>query len=121
MPTTVSFFTLPAQKWSNSRCTWTNKRKHKQASNAIQYSIHIEAVPLTGEEAEKKEGKKQTEERYSGQTQNCSPCFETSVKCLQLCCVGLHYKGSKVYHWAVEQQCIKYLDRQWWYYWKFTC
>ena len=46
--------------------------------------------------------------RCTEQPQNCSPCFETSVKHLSLCYVGL--QGSKVYLWAAEQQCIKLLD-----------
>ena len=43
--------------------------------------------------------------RCTEQPQNCYPCFETSVKHLSLHYVGL--QGSKIYHWAVEQQCIK--------------
>ena len=43
--------------------------------------------------------------RYTEQPKNCSLCFETSVKHISLHYVGL--QGSKNYHWAVEQHCIK--------------
>ena len=43
--------------------------------------------------------------RCTEQPQNCYPYFETSVKHLSLHYVGL--QGSKVYHWAGEQQCLK--------------
>ena len=43
--------------------------------------------------------------RYTEQPKNCSLCFETRVKHISLHYVGL--QGSKNYHWAVEQHCIK--------------
>ena len=57
--------------------------------------------------------------RCTEKPQNCSPCLETSVNHLSLCCVGL--KESKVHHWTAEQHCIKLSHKQWWVCWKLPC
>ena len=54
------------------------------------------------------------------QLQNCSPCFDTSVKHLSLGYVGL--QGCNGYHWTVEQQCMMRVShREWLFRWKLTC